>query len=74
MKSLSINQEFLNTVETINHNVITFVDVTVNGVRENIQLIFKNNLHTKSGKIIKISDVDTEFQKRKLLNELNFKK
>lgn len=74
MTTKEIHADFYTLVENINYNVITYIDVMVNNNKEVIVLVFKNNLHTKSGKILKISSLDQDFDKIRLIKEINFKK
>lgn len=63
--------KFKNKLESMTSNLYTFIDVEASEGTETIILIYKNNLQTKSGKILKISDLN-ENDLYRLAREINF--
>lgn len=67
----NLNRTFLELVENVNNNLKVYVKVTVNGEPKKITLVYKNNLHDQTkNEIFKISSLDNEEQKQRLIAEV----
>lgn len=73
MATNTTTQQFHDLVNNIDTNIKIQTKVTVNGTAKTIMLVYKNNLHTTSCDILKVSDIDHEHEVIKLINDIKYR-